>query len=276
MKKLFKWPGGKSRELKLIKELMPKEVSLLVEPFCGSAALSFDLEIKSVLNDLDKHIINFYKVVRDKEKFSKLKAMIDSSKSLTWHDKKDPNRKTAISLENEYYRQRTIFNSKSGTDIEQAYAFFILRQLSFSGMIRYNPTTGYFNAAYGWYKKFTDNLTNDASLFLQGCSITNKDYEKTLIENDNKGTFFFIDPPYRNRSGYPAEDWDDDNFHINLSNAVKSLKNAKWMIVHCDDDLYKNLYSDVRIETANLNYAIAFKDRSTKNRKVKHLYIMNY
>ena len=41
MKPLVKYQGGKTRELKIISKMMPKEFNRVVEPFCGGAALSF-------------------------------------------------------------------------------------------------------------------------------------------------------------------------------------------------------------------------------------------
>ena len=43
MKPLVKYQGGKTRELKIISKMMPKEFNRVVEPFCGGAALSLSL-----------------------------------------------------------------------------------------------------------------------------------------------------------------------------------------------------------------------------------------
>ena len=44
MKPLVKYQGGKSREIKIISQLMPKEYNRIVEPFCGGAAVSLHFE----------------------------------------------------------------------------------------------------------------------------------------------------------------------------------------------------------------------------------------
>ena len=43
MKPLVKYQGGKSREIKIISQLMPKEYDRIVEPFCGGAAVSLQI-----------------------------------------------------------------------------------------------------------------------------------------------------------------------------------------------------------------------------------------
>ena len=51
MKPLVKYQGGKSREIKIISQLMPKEYNRIVEPFCGGAAVSLYFEKPAVLCD---------------------------------------------------------------------------------------------------------------------------------------------------------------------------------------------------------------------------------
>jgi len=65
MKPIFKYSGGKSRELKTIKSLLPKEFKRIVEPFSGSAAVSFGLEIPAILSDLRENNIKTFEAVRD-------------------------------------------------------------------------------------------------------------------------------------------------------------------------------------------------------------------
>jgi DNA adenine methylase len=276
MKKLFKWPGGKSRELKIIKQLLPENFDNVVEPFAGSAAVAFSLEKPAVLNDLNKDIINFYNVVSEPNSFNLLQKRITNAEKFPYVLKSDTNYGKIHSLEKEFYEQREVFNSKNFVDnVKMAYSFFIIRQLCFSGMLRHNPNTGNFNVPYGWYKKFTNNLTNKHQVFLNNSTITNNDYKKCIQDNDKENTWIFLDPPYRQRAGYPTGDW-NDNHHIELANTLKACKSAKWMLVHCDDDLYRELYKDYNTFSKDFNYSIAFKDRNINSRKVNHLYIMNY
>jgi|13_taG_2_1085334.scaffolds.fasta_scaffold00293_29 DNA adenine methylase len=278
MKKLFKWPGGKKQETKRIVELLPQTIDTVVEPFAGSAAIAFHLEKKSVINDLDKDISNFYEAIADPSDYSKIDSLIRNAYSnIPFARKDDPNRANLHSLEDEFYKQRDILNNKDYSKrAEAAYAFFIIRQLCFSGMLRVNEKTKNFNVPYGWYKKFTNNLTQKHHDFLKNKTvITCEDYKKCIRANDKKDNFIFIDPPYRNRAGYPVEEW-NDRHHVELFHEVANIKHANWMIVHCEDVLYESLYQKFNIKSNKFNYNIAFKDRNKVQRKVNHLYITNY
>ena len=68
MKPLIKWAGGKSRELKNFKDLIP-EHSTYIEPFLGGGAVFFHLEPKKAyINDISSNLVNFYKLTKEKNK----------------------------------------------------------------------------------------------------------------------------------------------------------------------------------------------------------------
>ena len=276
MKKLFKWPGGKSRELKIIKNLLPDNFDTVVEPFAGSAAVAFDFEKPCVLNDLDQDVINLYNVVQDPEMFQAFYSKALASKTIPFVGKMDPQRGSVPSLETEFYDQRDILNERDFSDpVKMAYAFLVIRQLCFSGMLRHNKNSGRFNVPYGWYKKFAHNVTPEHHDFLSKSVIMRGDYKDCIKKYDVPGAWIFVDPPYRKRAGYPAETWNDE-LHIELAETLKNCKHAKFMLVHCEDDLYRELYKDFTIISKDFNYSIAFRDRNVDARKVNHLYIVNY
>ena len=59
---LLRWPGGKSEELKIIRQYMPRTISNYFEPFLGGGAvfLSIDDDVPAYLNDLSEELIDFY------------------------------------------------------------------------------------------------------------------------------------------------------------------------------------------------------------------------
>lgn len=66
MNTIIKWPGGKSRELDKIKDLIPDQFSRYVEPFFGGGALFFDLMPKTAaINDISESLMSFYRLVRE-------------------------------------------------------------------------------------------------------------------------------------------------------------------------------------------------------------------
>ena len=67
MNPIIKWPGGKSRELDIIKELIP-EHRRYVEPFFGGGALYFDLAPRcAAINDISQDLMAFYQLVKEQD-----------------------------------------------------------------------------------------------------------------------------------------------------------------------------------------------------------------
>ena len=63
VKPIVKYQGGKTRELPLIKSLLPRKYDTVLEPFCGGAAVSFALADRCILNDMNDALINMYRQV---------------------------------------------------------------------------------------------------------------------------------------------------------------------------------------------------------------------
>lgn len=62
---LIKWPGGKAREIKYIKHLIPN-YDRYIEPFFGGGAMFFYLKPDSaVINDISSDLIDFYSLVKE-------------------------------------------------------------------------------------------------------------------------------------------------------------------------------------------------------------------
>lgn len=66
MKPMIKYRGGKSKEIPNIMWHIPRFKGRYVEPFFGGGALFFYLEPRqSIINDINKKLIGFYKGVRN-------------------------------------------------------------------------------------------------------------------------------------------------------------------------------------------------------------------
>lgn len=67
----LKWAGGKASLLRQLEELFPHEVDRYIEPFLGGGAVFFHLkhrfpDMRPLLRDSNKELINCYRVVRDR------------------------------------------------------------------------------------------------------------------------------------------------------------------------------------------------------------------
>ena len=66
MRPLIKWAGGKSNEIKMIKQIIPTSYDRYIEPFLGGGAVFFYLEPKkSIINDITKELMLFYKFLKN-------------------------------------------------------------------------------------------------------------------------------------------------------------------------------------------------------------------
>ncbi|MCI8336798.1 MAG: DNA adenine methylase [Peptococcaceae bacterium] len=67
MKPIIKWPGGKSREIHKIKDLIPS-YDRYIEPFFGGGALFFHLSPKTaVINDISAALIQYYTLIKQQD-----------------------------------------------------------------------------------------------------------------------------------------------------------------------------------------------------------------
>ena len=292
MKPIVKYQGGKSRELPLIKQMLPPQFSRVVEPFCGGAAVSFGLGYPALLSDINKDVVNLYWTVADPTLYPSLQRSVDEIKGYD-HDK----------LQEEYYKARDLINT-DGSSFSRALSYIVMRQLCFSGMERYNAK-GEFNVPFGHYKKFSCNLSLYHHNYLKKCEIKLGSFVDTL-ESVKSDDFVFIDPPYLERLGYTKGDG-GELLHKELAQCLKNTT-AKWMIIHSDHEFYRDTYKDFNIIEKDFSYSQRFgkdinKSQSPKidtfmeddsssedailekkkkplkdhsGAKVKHLYVTNY
>jgi DNA adenine methylase Dam len=157
---IFKWTGGKRREIKHFNKFFPDFISnganyTYVEPFAGGAAVYWYLNNfagKNVINDFDDQLVNFYSIFAsgDSDFVNQLRKIA----SISDHDK----------LEKAYYEQRNKDKNgglKNVSKTEMAVRFFVVNQLAFSGMRRFN-SDGEFNVPFGHYKHLNANVIDSA------------------------------------------------------------------------------------------------------------------
>ena len=200
----LKWAGGKRWLLPHLEPLWRTfQDRVYVEPFCGGLAAALGLRPKrAVLNDVNPHLINFYRQVQQGLKIT-LRMEYD---------------------EKLFYAHRERFNqliaggkSKSA---EAAELFYYLNRSCFNGLCRFNQS-GEFNVPFGTYKSIRYQ-TDFSSLrpVLRGWRFTNVDLEKV---DAVAGSFIYADPPYDVEfRSYSAGgfSWEDQE------------RTAKWLATH--------------------------------------------
>lgn len=173
----LKWAGGK-------RWLVPQVASIweqnskrrYVEPFCGGLAMALGLQPgRTMLNDINPHLINFYSQVQHG-----LKVTIKMAND-----------------EQLFYAHRDRFNRmiKQGKSQTQSAAqlFYFLNRTCFNGLCRFNQS-GEFNVPFGTYKKINYVLDfHQYQTLFASWEFTSKDLEAIPLERDD---FIYADPPY--------------------------------------------------------------------------------
>lgn len=68
MKTILKWPGGKEKELPVIREYIPDYTGRFVEPFVGGGAVFFDTQnSQCIINDKSIELINLYQSIKNQD-----------------------------------------------------------------------------------------------------------------------------------------------------------------------------------------------------------------
>ena len=284
---IYKWTGGKRKEIKVFSEYYPDFVKeskdfKFVEPFFGGGAVYWSLAAnENVINDIDKELTNFLKVFKENptgiisvvEELSKnitAISALEKSKSITIADAK--------TKRGEYYYEWRNKDRKDGlkdlSDLERACRFFIVNQLAFNGMRRFN-SKGEFNIPYGNYKSFNINVNEGHTKLLSNTEIHNKSYKDVMLENDTENTFIFLDPPYtREFKEYSHGNEFGNDKQLELCETFKSMKFAKVMIVINKDEFTTDLYKDYIKHTYDLKYSTNIKNRYDNS--VQHIVVCNY
>lgn len=168
------YAGNKRTEVKEIyKALDFTNIKYICEPFCGTSAVSYYISLLNpkkyiyILNDIDKHLITLYNVMKDKIKYNKLCVL--------------------------YELQLKAINDKK----------FYKKIINQEGIISYLIKNKYYKMRPGVYpidrikkKLLNDNYPIINFLRQEKIILHNSDASIILDKYNNKNTLFIMDPPY--------------------------------------------------------------------------------
>lgn len=259
MNPLYKWSGGKRREISLFNKYYPNSFELFIEPFFGAGAVFFDLSFKkNVINDIHEDSINFLREIKNSNALKIFELM-----------------KGAKNTEEDYYFIRDKFEPKN--NIEEAFKFFYLRKTCYRGMLRYN-NSGKFNIPYGRYKtySFSELLNSEYENLLKNTEIFNCDFSYIFERYNNNDNFMFLDPPYDSEFtnyGYCSFGKEDQ---VKLANLFKTTKN-KCLLIIGETDFIKSLYKEYIVDSYFKKYSFKIHSgRIGEEIDNRHLIIKNY
>ncbi len=263
IKSPLRYPGGKSRAISLISQIMP-EFDEYREPFLGGGSIFIYAkqrfpQKKFWVNDIYFELFKFWEMAQ-----KDVNSLVE--KIYEWR-KRFPVGKDLHRFLNE--------NLQSFNDIERATAFFIYNRITFSGT---SLSGGYSEQAFT--ARFTESSIQRLKQFskvINGSTITNFDYEE-LVKADGKNVFLFLDPPYYSakKSALYGKNGDlHKSFdHIRFAETMKNCKH-KWLITYDDSEYIRKLFSFANIISWNLTYGMrnVLEDSCQKG---EELFISNY
>lgn len=203
---VINWYGGKGQIAHLLLPFFPPHHTYC-EPFGGGATmlLAKGPSPVEVYNDLDSGLVNFFRVLRDPERFERFHRMVSC---------------TPYSREEHELARSTL---EEGDEVERAWKWFVVARQSFSGLMdggwsysRGQSRRGQAMMTSGWMSAI-DRLP-EVHERLMRVQIEHRDFEQVIRAYDTEDTLFYCDPPYvlstRRGAGYRHEMSDAD--HVRL------------------------------------------------------------
>jgi DNA adenine methylase len=274
MNTVLRYPGGKSRAIKLLMGYIPgfKEYR---EPFIGGASIFLAVKEekgenrKYIINDLYFETYNFWKMIKEKHN-----DVVNRTK--LW-------REEYKGRGMEMFRFLTMSRS-TFSDVEHAASFFILNRSSFSGMGQGISDDAFKNR---FTESSIDNLRElgESGIF-NGVDIRNLDYQKIVemeSEFNTEDVLVVCDPPYYKvgsaklygKDGMLHQYFDHERF-------ARVMKNCKyrWMVTYDDSNKVRKLFESCYVVEYDLVYGMgntrSINNTSGKVKQGKELLIANF
>lgn len=259
----LRWPGGKTRAVKRLRELMPdlSQIQDYREPFTGGGSVF--LHIKSELpprgyvwlNDLFKPLQRFWTAAQVTNEL----LSVCSELNLDISDKR--------------------FHFESLKDV--SYKFWTPDDLFFMNRCAYSGNIcGGFSetAARERFTLSSVERIRDIKPALEDAAITCQDYTIVLnspaVGSKSSETFIFLDPPYLGIKGlYPVSGAGEFD-HYRLEYWLRKCQ-FKFMLTYNDVPEVRNLYNWANIEPLVFQYGMD-NVGGNKPKKAKELIIRNY
>jgi len=259
----LRYPGGKSRAVKIIAPLVP-EFDEFREPFLGGGSVFVYFKQKYPnkkywINDIYPNLYHFWKQTQQNpnqliEQIQQWKDEFENGKEL---------------------HQFLIEHIVKFDNLKKAAAFFVFNRITFSGT---SESGGFSNAAFK--KRFTQSSIERVralSTILDNTLITNLNYQK-VVEAKGKNVFIFLDPPYYSatksalygKNGKLHKSFDHEKF----AQILKDVSH-KWLITYDNSEYIRDLFSFAYIKEWYLTYGMRNVGKNS-NQNGKELFISNY
>ncbi len=242
--------GGKSKLRNKIIERIPEHICY-VEPFFGAGWVYFGKELSKVevINDIDKELINMFKMI--KYHAPEIERMLEyefSGRDMF-----------------EEYKHCTV---EYLTEIQRAVRFLYLISQSFASR---GETYGYGTNNRPSPQIFYKGVLEEIKERLRNTYVENKSFDDIIKRYDRKYSFFFCDPPYFQTSGYGNTF--GENEHLMLRDALTNIK-GQFLVTINDHQQVREWYKDFNIQEVKVMYSVSKEKEARK--EYGELIITNY
>jgi len=230
----LRYPGGKFRAVKSIRQYFPEDIRELAAPFLGGGNVELACAadgMKVYGADAFGPLINFWKQVQNDPVLVTERV------------------KNHFPLERKqfYAFQKRFFDMED--PVEQAAVFFVLNRSSFSGA---TLSGGMSQGHPRFNRPAIKRLRNFRSRNLSVCCA---DYRSTIRKHPDK--FLYLDPPYANNERLYGK---QGSLHkrLNHEELAEELKQRSgWALSYNDDPLILKVYGQYRIEFVQCTYGMS-------------------
>jgi DNA adenine methylase len=221
-----RWPGGKSRHLKLILPMIAPHVCYC-EPFAGGLAVLLAKERSKVevVNDINGDLVALYRNLQ-----FHLPAILSE---IDWFFASRKNLKDFIA-------------QPGITEIQRAARFLLVNRTSFAGKMANFGIVKTPGGGVAFDRSKVGELLGGAHERLSGVVVEHLSYERCLENYDSKDTFHFIDPPYLNAPTGVYQGFSEADMR-GLRKRVEKLK-GNFLITVNDSALTRDLFSDCEVK----------------------------
>lgn len=273
LKSPLRYPGGKQRVIKYLKEFFPKNFDEYREPFLGGGSaffeVFFDQKCRNFwINDLNPEVFYFWQQVQHN-----LDSLVDLVRDTKM------NCSDGRSLFNSYIYsddKKHHIDVEKLTPLERAARFFVLNRITFSGTIECG---GYSQNAFD--KRFTDSSVDRLAKtsINPAVKITCLDYSSLLEFTPNQNVFIFLDPPYFQNKSNRLYGRKGGLLHLLFSHELlaENLKQCKYKwLMTCDDcEPIRDIFGFANLKPFEVQYSLNNVNRSLIG-KAQELLISNY
>lgn len=255
----IKYAGSKRKLVPDILKYMLYDTDLIIEPFCGSAALSFSQNKDFIINDTSEELINFYEVLQ-----FRTDEFIDNLKKLD----------SSVKDKDQYLKLRELDRDENYTitcsTMDRAVRYYYIIRSGFNGLYRVNGS-GLCNTPWGDRCYTTDEpvLRAAAAHLREYCndysSFQFDDVRILSIVDSPDHTFVLIDPPYHTGDDgkhvyqeYTA-DKIDEAFYVRLDNYLDMLneRGYKFLLTNTYCKFITERFARFNVEKLPIKYSIA-------------------